>query len=1484
MKTSLFTNTLKPAVLALVIFVIGLLSAGNANAACKAAFRDSVVGTTVYFTSTSFTASTAHVSLNWTFGDKTTGTGGKPYHTYSGYSTSYTVCLVVIDSVNKCIDTTCATITTGACKASAYFGATNGSGGSVSFTNYSTTTSGHYSSSWDFNDGKTGSTSKSPTHTYAANGVYHVCLYVVDSLNTSCNSTFCRYDTVKNATSCYAYYAWSLTGGHLYTSNGSTTKYGFTSSWSWGDGSANSTSKSPDHIYSKNGKYDVCLTVYDSIANCRTQYCDSIQVTGACTGIAHFVYALTTGMTVGFADSGSTALTNGDKHSVTWNFGDGSNYGTGDYTYHTYSKSNTYTVTVTVYDSVTKCTSTYSTSVKVGNCSLASSFKYSRTGNKFTFTSTSTSASKHSSYKWSYGDGSAVDSTSGTTATHTYTASAATEIVYLVIYDSTTGCVAYSSQTVTLCATKSDFTDKITGLSVAFAGDSTNSTTVNYSWNFGDKSTAGTGLRPSHTYSGNGTYSVCLTATDNATGCSSTTCSTINLCSLTASFTDSVSGRTVYFKGTTNLTSKHSTIKWYYSDGSPMDSTSGLNSHHTYASSYSSVKVYLIVYDSTTKCQFYATAIVTLCDAKSDFSYSLSGATVTLVVDTTNKSTVRFSWDFGDKTATSDGKKVTHTYTVSGPFSICLTATDTVTGCATTNCVSVSPPTCTLTASYTDSVKGSTVKFYGKSSASSHVKIIWIFGDGTTDSTSNSYDVSHTYGSSVSTESVYMRVYDSTTKCYTYGTGTVTICDANSEFSDKISGLTVAFGANTANNTRIKYSWNFGDKSDSRLAAPTHTYSTAGTYQVCLTATDSVTGCSTTTCSSVTVTTTCSLSVKFTDSILGHTVYFHGSSNYSSQHFSIKWEFGDGTIDSTTGFSASHNYGSTVTKEIVYLRVYDSTTKCLAYGIDTITLCTALSDYNYSISGLSVKFSGDPNTNSTVKYSWNFGDSSTVGTTSDPTHTYSAGGTYYVCLSVINGNTCSSSTCKYITVSGCTLTASLTDSINGHTVKFFGKSNLTSKHSSIKWVFGDGTVDSTTGFGATHTYASSVKSANVYLRIYDSTSKCLVYATTTITFCSVSASWTYAGSNLTVKFLADSTNPSGTVYAWNFGDGSNYGTTKDPTHTYSKAGTYRICLYTIDSPCTAYVCDSVTVTAPSTATYCISGTVRTSKVAGYPAKVFLITYNPKDSTLDSITTTQTNSKGFYEFCGLKNGTYYTKAALDSTNSYYKYFIPTYHYDATKWTGAQMITLNGASDTGENIIMKSGTNPGGAGFIGGKVSAGAGKTGDAEPDIEVVLYDSTGINPVAYTYTNSSGYYSFSGIAFGTYVVYGEVVGKVCYPAVVTITDTSSTNNTVDLLVKLTTITAAIKPAGAWTIEKADVYPNPVTNKLTLSMSIRNASPVTLKIYDITGKVVSQLNTTLDGGAQKMEVDASSLPAGLYFLRMEMTKENTLMEAQFVKVH
>lgn len=70
-------------------------------------------------------------------------------------------------------------------------------------------------------------------------------------------------------------------------------------------------------------------------------------------------------------------------------------------------------------------------------------------------------------------------------------------------------------------------------------------------------------------------------------------------------------------------------------------------------------------------------------------------------------------------------------------------------------------------------------------------------------------------------------------------------------------------------------------------------------------------------------------------------------------------------------------------------------------------------DFNYTTTGSEVVFSD--NSDPAVEYSWDFGDG-TVSTGPNPSHAYSATGTYNVCLTITNESGCTTSVCKSVEI------------------------------------------------------------------------------------------------------------------------------------------------------------------------------------------------------------------------------------------------------------------------------------------------------------------------------------------------------------------------------------------------------------------------------------------------------------------------------------
>src|SRR5690606_35022074 len=138
-----------------------------------------------------------------------------------------------------------------------------------------------------------------------------------------------------------------------------------------------------------------------------------------------------------------------------------------------------------------------------------------------TFSSTSTGTPSGALSYWQMGDGSSVISGSLIPVTHTYAANSTYIATLTVLVGNSPACgytitapVTINSTSVTLCTLSAGFTSTLSaGGVVNFSNTSTGtSSSVAYSWDFGDGSSGSSSVSPLHTYTSNGNYTVILTA------------------------------------------------------------------------------------------------------------------------------------------------------------------------------------------------------------------------------------------------------------------------------------------------------------------------------------------------------------------------------------------------------------------------------------------------------------------------------------------------------------------------------------------------------------------------------------------------------------------------------------------------------------------------------------------------------------------------------------------------------------------------------------------------------------------------------------------------------------------------------------------------------------------------------------------------------------------------------------------------------------
>lgn len=285
----------------------------------------------------------------------------------------------------------------------------------------------------------------------------------------------------------------------------------------------------------------------------------------------------------------------------------------------------------------------------------------------------------------------------------------------------------------------------------ASVGNGTMNPNATYYWNFGD-GTSGSGIQFSHTYTANGTYSVCVTMMDSANNCSATNCDSVvigqnsNTCSV--SFTGIPDSTNYVYFDLTSTGVGPFTYSFDYGDGS-----TGAVNDHTYAQS----GVYYACVTSTDAngctSSFCDSVMVgsnpnpSNCQAYF-YQYDNGNGSIDFYAGNNINNTTSFTWSFGDGTS-GTGSYVSHQFTPGATYTVCVTMYDQQNNCSDTYCETITvssgtPAGCDANFyMYPDSANGTTGNWYAVNmSSGNNLSYFWDFGDGTT---SNLQYPSHTY-------------------------------------------------------------------------------------------------------------------------------------------------------------------------------------------------------------------------------------------------------------------------------------------------------------------------------------------------------------------------------------------------------------------------------------------------------------------------------------------------------------------------------------------------------------------------------------------------------------------------------------------------------------------------------------------------------------------------------------------------------------------
>lgn len=343
-----------------------------------------------------------------------------------------------------------------------------------------------------------------------------------------------------------------------------------------------------------------------------------------------------------------------------------------------------------------------------------------------------------------------------------------------------------------------------------------------------------------------------------------------------------------------------------------------------------------------------------------------------------------------------------------------------------------------------------------------------------------------------------------------------------------------------------------------------------------------------------------------------------------------------------------------------------------------------------------------------------------------------------------------------------------------------------------------------------------------------------------------------------------------TSFHWDFGDGST-SSTSYPSHVYSQAGTYIVCLtYITLNNCQGTFCDTVIVEALPSIIYNLSGIVVTNTSVLPSGFALLIQKNGAEYEYQGVSLVH---DGYYHFPDIDPGEYYVQIIpmFNIPGYFYPFYLPTYSGNQVLWQQAQPVYVYSYNTT-QNIQLCSynGIITGNQ-LVHGKIQCHPGapyedylfnmdwvqhtpiaNPGDYAINMPVLLYNEAGICIKA-TLSDFAGEFRFENIPYGKYFLAAEKAGVASAMIPVSLQTTADSQQWQYISLGSGGFSGHSSLALS---ESLCGYPNPARDRVRFSEPL----PVHCCLTDVTGAVLK----SFPKGTQ--EIDLLPFAPGTYFLQ------------------